>query len=74
MECIFTNAFLENSVFLNQVEIIEKLIDGLTPYLKRPDDIIIRIGEKPMNFYFISEGQCQVSLKDHFGDEVVIQK
>ena len=41
---------------MDQKEVIEKLIEGLTPYLKRPDDIITRIGDKPLFFYFIAEG------------------
>lgn len=41
--------------------------------MQRPDDIVVEIDTKPDFFFFIAEGQCQVSLLDHFQNEVQIK-
>lgn len=41
------------------------MIKDIIPYLKKPDDIIIEQDEEAFHFFFIAEGQCEVSLCDH---------
>ena len=41
------------------------MIQGISPFLKEPDETLIELGDDPEYFYFIAEGQCQVSLLDH---------
>ena len=41
------------------------MIKDIIPYLKNPDDIIIEQDEEATHFFFIAEGQCEVSILDH---------
>lgn len=65
MQHIFINAFNRNIIFSNDKTLIDYLIKDIIPYLKKPDDIIIEQDEEAFHFFFIAEGQCEVSLCDH---------
>lgn len=73
MDDIFISAFQQNSVFKDEMKVVHKLISGITPFMQRPDDVVIWIDEEPNNFYFIAEGQCQVSILNHMGKEVNVE-
>lgn len=55
------------------MKVVHKIISGITPFMQRPDDVVIWIDEEPDNFYFIAEGQCQVSILNHMGKEVNVE-
>ena len=50
------------------------MVEDVVPYLKHPDDMIIKQGEESTDFYFLAEGQCQISMNDHFVGEVILNK
>ena len=68
MQHIFINAFKRNMVFENCPDIIDLFIKDIIPYLRKPDDIIIEQGQEAFHFYFIAEGQCEVSLIDYINN------
>ena len=74
MSQIFIIAFSLNPVFKDELEVIKKIIQGITPELRKPDDNVVEIDTDPEYFFFIAEGQCQVSLFDHFQNLVYIPK
>lgn len=62
-----------NEVFKDELKVVYKLISGITPFMQRPDDVVIWIDDEPDAFYFIAEGQCQVSIFNHVGREYTIE-
>ena len=50
------------------------MIKDIIPYLKKPDDIIIEQDEEAFHFFFIAEGQCEVSMCDHKKNVTIISK
>ena len=72
MQHIFINAFKLNPIFTDCENLIDAVIKDIIPFLLKPDDIIVEQGEEGHHFYFIAEGQCCVSYKDH--KEVTHQK
>ena len=62
----------EDSVFRGHEHNVEKIILEIKLNLKRPDDLIINLGDKPEFFYFIAEGSCQVSILNLAGKETVV--
>ena len=66
LEYIFIAAFEVNPAFKGNRKNLITLIQGILPFMQRPDDIIVEQGDESKNFYFIADGTCQVSFLDHF--------
>ena len=47
---------------------------GISPIMKVPDETIFMLGDESDLFYFISNGQVQIQLEDHFGRTEIVQK
>ena len=71
MNQIFINSFKRNIILNNNKDIIDLFIKDIIPYLRKPDDIIIEQGCEAFHFYFIAEGQCEVSLIDYKNQRAV---
>lgn len=56
MDFIFISAFKLNDVFKDEMKVVNKIISGITPFMQRPDDVVIWIDSEPDYFYFIAEG------------------
>ena len=56
MDFIFISAFKLNDVFKDEMKVVNKIISGITPFMQRPDDVVIWIDTEPDFFYFIAEG------------------
>ena len=59
---IFLDAFIENPIFYENKNDIEKAINGMIPFLMRPEENIINQGDEAEYFYFITVGECEVKV------------
>ena len=60
---IFTTAAEKNSIFKDNLQEVKEFFKDLIPILHKPDDIIIKEGDKGRFFYFIAIGKCGVTFQ-----------
>lgn len=66
---ISKEAIMKNAIFKSNSEVLDIILPYLFTLLKAPEDTIIRQGDEADKIYFISRGECEVSVIDESGEE-----
>lgn len=67
LQYIFKDELKNNPVFYNNDGLIEFVIKNLNTHIYLPEFTIISQGEQGSDIYFISKGECTVTITDHKG-------
>lgn len=65
IQVIFKDTLMHNSLINFDPNMVEFLTKKLEAKIHMPDDQIITQGETGKYIYFISTGECEVSVRDH---------
>jgi CRP-like cAMP-binding protein len=69
MEVIFFDVLFDNPIFCKNKYLIDFVIEKLYTHIFLPEFSVITQGESGDTMYFISKGECEVTVTDHRGEK-----
>lgn len=71
-ECIYSPIISKSPILENEAEFVNQLIRKLKIDLTKPEKQITQIGEQSNSMYFIVSGECEVRVKDKYGNNFMV--
>lgn len=73
IEFIFQNVIEQNPMLQNDKQLINILFSRMDLLMYDPEEVIIRQGQIASKLYFISKGECEVTVADENREETFVK-
>lgn len=73
IEFIFQNVIETNPMLQNDKQLVNILFSKMELLMYDPEEVIIRQGQLAQKLYFISKGECEVSVADENREETFVK-
>lgn len=73
IEFIFQNVIDSNPMLQNDKQLVNILFSRMDLLMYDPEEVIIRQGQLAQNLYFISKGECEVTVSDENREDTFVR-